>query len=128
MSLAIVPAFLIARRLMRPHLAVVAAAFAVAIPSLAYVNTLLTENAFYPAAMAAAASLFLLLERPTLLPQVSFFVFTVVAFLIRAQGVILLGAFVLAVAIVCVVNAWEGSRFRPRVFLDELLRYRVSLV
>jgi hypothetical protein len=128
MSLAIVPAFLIARRLMRPHLAVIAAAFAVAIPSLAYVNTLLTENAFYPAAMAAVAALFLLLERPTLLPQVSFFVFTVLAFLIRAQGVILLGAFVLAVAMVCLVNAWVESRFRPRVFVQEMLRFRVSLV
>src|SRR4051794_39201881 len=59
MSLAAIPTYVIARRLMRPSLAVAAAACAVAIPSLAYTNTLLSENAFFPAVMAAAAALFL---------------------------------------------------------------------
>jgi hypothetical protein len=127
MSLAAIPTYLIARRLMRPGLALVAALFAVAIPSLAYTNTLLSENAFYPAVMAAAASLFLLLERPTALRQVSFFAFTVIAFLARAQGVILLGAFVLALALFGVVGVWHGRRFSPRAVAQSVLRFRVSL-
>jgi hypothetical protein len=127
MSLAAIPTYLIARRLMRPGLALVAAFFAVAIPSLAYTNTLLSENAFYPAVMAASAALFLMLERPTLLRQLAFFAFTVLAFLARAQGVILLGAFVIALAIVCVANAWGGPRFSGRAFLQDVLRFRVSL-
>ena len=127
MSLAAIPTFLIARRLMRPGLALVAAFFAVAIPSMAYTNTLLSENAFYPAVMAAAAALVLLLERPTLLRQIAFFAFTLLAFLARAQGVILLGAFVIALAIVCLSNAWTGRRFNGRAFLQDVLRFRVSL-
>jgi len=127
MSLAAIPTYLIARRLMRPGLALVAAFFAVAIPSMAYTNTLLSENAFYPAVMAAAAALVLLLERPTLLRQIAFFAFTLLAFLARAQGVILLAAFVIAIAIVCVANAWDGRTFNGRAFLQDVLRFRVSL-
>jgi len=127
MSLAAIPTYLIARRLMRPGLALVAAFFAVAIPSLAYTNTLLSENAFYPAVMAAAAALVLVLERPTLLRQIAFVAFTLLAFLARAQGVILLGAFVIALAIVCLGNAWTGRRFNGRAFLQDVLRFRVSL-
>jgi len=127
MSLAAIPTYLIARRLMRPGLALVAALFAVAIPSLAYTDTLLSENAFYPATMAAAAALFLLLERPTPLRQIAFFVFTAIAFLARAQGVILLAALLIALALFCVTNAWRGRRFSGRAFVQDLLRFRLSL-
>jgi hypothetical protein len=126
MSLALVPTYVIARRLMRPSLAVVAAVSAVAIPSLAYTNTLLSENAFYPAVMAAAAALVLLLERPTLLRVAAFFLFTVLAFLVRAQGVILLGALVGSILILALANAWNRWP-RPGVFGRELLRYWLPL-
>ena len=128
MSLAVVPAYVIARRLMRRRAAVVAAIFAAAIPSLAYTNTLLSENAFYPATMAAAAALVLLLERPTLLRQLAFFAFTGAAFLVRAQGVILLGAFVLAVLAAVLLDAWVDGRPSARRAANELGRYRVGLV
>jgi hypothetical protein len=128
MSLAVVPTFVIARRLMRPSLAGVAAVFAVAIPSLAYTNTLLSENAFYPAVMAAAAAMFLVLERPTLLRLGAFFAFTIVAILARAQGVILVAALLLAIALVVFANAWSGWSPQPRALGRETLRYRVPLV
>ena len=51
MSLAAVPAFLIARRVVRPSLALLAALTAVAVPSLAYTATLTTESLFYPVAL-----------------------------------------------------------------------------
>lgn len=128
MSLAAIPTYVIARRLMRPGLALLASLFAVAIPSLAYTNTLLTENAFYPATMAAAAALFLLLERPTVLRQLAFFGFVVLAFLARAQGVILLAALVIALPIVWLLSAWQDGRFEGRVLLREIGRFRVSVV
>jgi hypothetical protein len=126
MSLAAVPTFVIARRLMRPQLALVAAVFAVAIPSLAYTTTLLSENAFYPAVMAAAAALFLLLERPTLLRLGAFLLFTVAACLVRAQGVTLIPALVLAIIVVALANGWDRWP-RPRAVGRELLRYWVPL-
>jgi hypothetical protein len=126
MSLAAVPTFVIARRLMRPRLALVAAVFAVAIPSLAYTTTLLSENAFYPAVMAAAAALFLLLERPTLLRLGAFLLFTAAACLVRAQGVILIPALVIAIVVVALANGWDRWP-RPRVVGRELLRYWMPL-
>jgi len=128
MSLAAIPAYLIARRLMRPSLALLAGVFAVAIPSLAYTNTLLTENAFYPASMAAAAALFLLLERPTLLRQLSFFGLVIVAFLIRVQGVILLAALALSLVIMVLLNAWDGRRLPLRALRQQFALYRVSIL
>jgi hypothetical protein len=126
MSLAALPTYVIARRLMRPQLALVAAVFAVAIPSLAYTTTLLSENAFYPAVMAAAAALFLLLERPTLLRLGAFLLFTVAACLVRAQGVTLIAALVIAIVAVALANGWDRWP-RPRTVGRELLRYWVPL-
>ncbi len=65
MSLAAVPAFFLARRVVRDGLALLAALIAVAIPSLAYTGTVMTENAFYPLFLVVALVLVLVLERPT---------------------------------------------------------------
>jgi Dolichyl-phosphate-mannose-protein mannosyltransferase len=65
MSLAVVPAYLIARRVLDRGLALLAAALAVAVPSLAYTGTVMTENLFYPLALATVWVLLLVLERPT---------------------------------------------------------------
>src|SRR5258707_1253048 len=65
MSLAAVPAYLLARRTVRPPLALVAAALTVAVPSLVYTGTLMTENVFYPLFLTCALLLVLVLERPT---------------------------------------------------------------
>ena len=67
MSLAAVPAYFLARRVLSPWLSLVAAALTVAIPSMVYTATLMTENAFYPLFLAAALALVLWLERPTAL-------------------------------------------------------------
>src|SRR5204863_5342831 len=65
MSLAAVPAYFLARRLLRPALALVAAALTVTVPSLLYTGTLMTENVFYPLFLSVALVLVLTLERPT---------------------------------------------------------------
>src|SRR5207247_4114255 len=54
MSLAAVPAYLIARRVLGRPLSVAAAVLAVVIPSMAYTSVLMTENAFYPAFLLCA--------------------------------------------------------------------------
>ena len=57
MSLAAIPAYLIARRAAADRLSLLAALLAVALPSLAYTGTLMSENAFYPAFLLAAWAL-----------------------------------------------------------------------
>ncbi len=65
MSLAAVPAYLLARRVVGQPLALLAAVLAVAVPSMVYTATVMTENAFYPVFLLAALAARALLERPT---------------------------------------------------------------
>ncbi len=65
MSLAAVPAFFLARRVVRDGLALLAAVMTVAIPSMAYTGTVMTENPFYPLFLLVALVLVVALERPT---------------------------------------------------------------
>ena len=67
MSLAAVPAYLIARRVVGKWLALLAALLAVAVPSMVYTATVMTENAYYPVFLLAALALVALLERPSTL-------------------------------------------------------------
>jgi Dolichyl-phosphate-mannose-protein mannosyltransferase len=65
MSLAAVPAWLLARRVAGRRLALLGAAIAVALPSMAYTATLVTETLFYPVALLFAWALVRVLERPS---------------------------------------------------------------
>jgi len=65
MSLAAVPAWLVARRVAGRGLALLCAAIAVAIPSMAYTATLVTETLFYPVALLFAWTFVRVLERPS---------------------------------------------------------------
>jgi Dolichyl-phosphate-mannose-protein mannosyltransferase len=96
MSLAAVPVYLLARRLARTSLALAAAALAVAVPSMLYAGTLMTENAFYPLFMCFALALVRCLERPTGARQLLVLALCALAFLTRVQAVILVPAAVLA--------------------------------
>jgi hypothetical protein len=96
MSLAAVPTYFLARRLLSPALSLGAAALAVAIPSMLYTGTLMTENAFYPLFVLAALLLVLALERPTALRQVLLLAACGLAFATRAEAVALFGAALVA--------------------------------
>ena len=96
MSLAAIPTYFLARRLLAPALSLAAAALAVAIPSMLYTGTLMTENAFYPLFVLAALLLVLALERPTALRQVLLLAVCGVAFATRAQAIALFGAALVA--------------------------------
>ena len=87
MSLAAVPAFFLARRVVRDGLALLAALMTIAIPSMAYTGTVMTENAFYPLFLLAALALVLVLERPTPLRVVVLLALVGLAFATRVQTV-----------------------------------------
>lgn len=91
-SLAAVPAYLLARRVLSQPFALAGAALSVAVPSMLYSGTLMTENAFYPLFLATAFALVLVLERPTLLRSILLLALVVCAFFTRAQAVALLPA------------------------------------
>ncbi|MGI8420765.1 MAG: glycosyltransferase family 39 protein [Gaiellaceae bacterium] len=107
MSLACVPAYFLARRVLDRPLALAAALLSVAIPSLLYTGVLLTENAFYPLFLLAALALVAMLERPTARNQLLLLGAVLLAFLTRAQALALVPALVTAVL---VVGGWR--RFR----------------
>jgi hypothetical protein len=65
MSLAAIPVFLLARRLVAERNAFLVAALSVAIPSMAYAATLMSEVAFYPAFALALWCMARALDRPT---------------------------------------------------------------
>jgi len=107
MSLAAIPAYLIARRLLPTGLSLLAALLAVALPSLAYTGTLMSENAFYPAFLLAAWALLRALDEPTLRRQLVLLGACGVVTLVRVQGL----AVVLA-ALTAPLLLWLVSR-RP---------------
>lgn len=86
MSLAAVPAYLIARRLVPTRLALLAAALAVALPSLAYTGTLMSENGFYPVFLLTAWTLLRALDEPTVARQLVLLGACGVLTLVRVQG------------------------------------------
>ena len=86
MSTAAIPAFLIARRLLPTSLSLLAALLAVALPSLAYTGTLMSENAFYPAFLLTSWALLRALDEPTLRGQLVLLGSCGVLTLVRVQG------------------------------------------
>jgi hypothetical protein len=112
MSLAAVPAYLLARRVLAAPGALAAAMLAVALPSLFYASTLMTENAFYPLFLTAALALVLVLERPTPLRTAGFLGLAALCYLTRAQAALLLP--VLATAPLVLV----ALRREPRRLVD----------
>ncbi|HEY6030943.1 MAG TPA: glycosyltransferase family 39 protein, partial [Gaiellaceae bacterium] len=96
MSLAAVPAYLLARRVVERPLALLAALLTVAVPSMLYTGTLMTENAFYPLFLVCVLALVAALDRPTPLRQVAVLALATLCYLTRVQAVFLLPAIALA--------------------------------
>ena len=96
MSLAAIPAFFLARRVVREPLALLAALSAVALPSLAYTGTVMTENAFYPLFLVVTYVLVLVLERPSAGRVGLLAVLVALAYETRVQAVAIVPAALLA--------------------------------
>ena len=104
MSLAAVPAYLIARRVVPPGYALVVALLAVAVPSAFYAGTVMTENAFYVIFLVAALALVVALERPGWRTVLLFLVALLLAYETRAQAVAILPAALTAPLLVAALN------------------------
>jgi hypothetical protein len=109
MSLAAIPAYFLARRVLSVTLALVAALLAVLVPSMLYTGMLMTENAFYPLFLLAAFLLVLTLEKPTAFRQVALLAVCAVAFETRAQAVALFAAVATAPVLLAVIER-RGAR------------------
>ena len=101
-SLAAVPAYFLARRVVGERLALLAALLAVAVPSAAYTGTVMTENVFYPLFLLTALVLVLVLERPTGLRVALLVALLALAYATRVQAVALAPAILLAPLVLAV--------------------------
>ncbi len=106
-SLAAVPAYLIARRVTRPVLALVVAVLTVAVPSGVYAGVVMTENAFYAIFLLAALALVAALEQPTPMRVVLLLAATGLAFLTRAQAIAIVPAALTAPLLVAPRRLWR---------------------
>ena len=104
MSLAAVPAWLLARRVVGRRLALLAALLAVALPSLAYTATLVTENLFYPLALVFAWTLVRVLETPSWTRVGALALALGAALATRTQALGFLGAIVLAPLVLALIR------------------------
>jgi hypothetical protein len=95
----------------------------VAVPSMMYTGTLMTETVFYPIFVSVALSLVLTLERPTLTRQLVLLGACLFAFLTRSQAIVLIPA----VATAPLVLAWLDRRRVVRVVRDFRAVYGVLL-
>jgi hypothetical protein len=112
MSLAAVPAYLLARRVLPVGLSLLGALLAVAVPSLVYTATVMTENLYYPLFLLCAWALVLVLERPTWWRCVLFLALTAAAFTTRVQSLAIVAAALTAPLVLVVFErrGWRGLR------------------
>ena len=122
MSLAAIPTYFLARRLLTKPWSLAAAALALAVPSMVYTGTIMTENVFYPIFVTAALAIVRVLELPSARRQLLALGLIALAFLTRAQAVALLPALVTAIVWVSAVDA-AGEPLRFRQLLRRLAHY-----
>jgi len=115
MSLAAIPAYLLARRVVGQGLSLLAAVLAISLPSLVYTGSVMTENAFYPVFLVCALLLTLVLERATPARQAALLIAVGVAAATRVQAVVLVPA-LLTAPLLLVVFRREGLRVTLRPF------------
>src|SRR5207245_197894 len=108
-SLTALPVYAIASRVLQRRHALLAALLAVVIPSCVLTSAIMTENAFYPVFATSALLMVRALERPTAVRQVVVAASAGVAFLVRAQAVVLLPSYLLA-AVLLAVTTTRGRR------------------
>jgi dolichyl-phosphate-mannose-protein mannosyltransferase len=99
-SLAAVPAYLLARRVLTERSALILAALAVCVPSAVYTSKVLTESLAYPLFLVAALMIVRAVEAPSRAGELAALASIVVATLARGQLVVLFPAFLITLVIV----------------------------
>ena len=113
MSLAAVPAYLLARLFVSRTPSLLVAALTVLVPSLSYTGALLTENAFYPLFVLALYAICRAVRRPTAGAQAFALVALGLVVFTRIQGAALLLGYAGAI----LAYAATGSPARARAYL-----------
>jgi dolichyl-phosphate-mannose-protein mannosyltransferase len=109
MSLTAVPTYFLARHLLRPRPALIAAALTVTVPSMLYTGMVMTENAFYPLFVVFVLALVRMLEQPTWRRQVAVLLAFGLSYLTRAEAIAFAPAMAVAPLLFAVV---ERQRLR----------------
>ena len=112
-SLAAVPIYAIASRVLTPRPALLAALLAVVLPSCVYTSTMMTENAFYPLFSVSVWLMLRALERPSAGRQILVAASVAATFLVRAQAVVLLPAYLVATVLTAVLTRDRAERSAP---------------
>lgn len=123
MSLTAIPTYFLARHLLRPQLALIAAALTVTVPSMLYTGMLMTENVFFPLFVVFVLALVRMLEQPTSRRQAVVLLTAGLSYLTRAEAI----AFVPAMATAPVLLALI-ERHRLRQVLRAHLTLYAALV
>lgn len=122
MSLAALPAFLLARRFVATPWALGVALLTVLVPSLAYTAVVMTENAYYPLFLGFVWLLVRSIEQPTSARQAGVFVAIAALTLTRPQGFAMVGAAASAIVLHAIVERRaDGPPIRAA-----LARFRVT--
>lgn len=112
MSLAAMPAYLLARRFVDERASLVVAGLTVAVPSFLYAGTLMTEVALYPAFLLALLAIARALERPRLATQAGALGAIALACSIKMLAVVLVPAYVVSIALCHWLDRGAGAGWR----------------
>jgi hypothetical protein len=127
MTAAVVPVYFWGRRLMSPPYAALAAVLVLLMPAYVYTGTLMTENAYFTAFLAASFAIASALERPTLPRQGLVLAAIGLTCAVRVQGLVLLPVYAAALAFKVVLDLRSpGGPRGLRYVLAELRRYLAS--
>jgi hypothetical protein len=115
LSLAAVPSYFLARRFVAERGALLVALLAVAVPSMLYAGTLMTEVALYPAFVAALLAIALALERPGRGQQLAALGAIVLCCAIKMLAIVLIPAYVVAIASFHWLDTRRRDEWRARM-------------
>jgi len=123
-TLAVIPTYLWARRLLPPVGRVAMVALLLVMPTGLYVSALVTENAFFPAFLLAALALAVALERPTTRSQLLALAAIGLTCSIRLQALVFALIVPSAIGLKIALDLRDGTaRFSRAVLARELRRY-----
>ena len=104
MSLAAVPAYLLARLFLGRGASYLVAVMTVLVPSMAYTGVVMTENACYPVFLLSVLLIARAVQRPSVARQAVALLGLGLLALTRVQGLALVGAYLLAIALYAVTG------------------------
>jgi hypothetical protein len=127
MSLAAVPAYLIARRLLSRWLSLLAVVLTLLIPSYAYTGVLMAENAFFPIVLLSLLFFVRALERPSVGRQFVALASIIPAVAARSEGLVLVPILLGSIVLMAVSSAQRGNGYLGRAG-REVWRFRATFI